>query len=43
LKIPFVDLKASCLELKEELDAAYHRVMGSGRFLLGQETEAIEQ
>ena len=43
LKIPFVDLKASCLELKEELDAAYHRVMHSGCFLLGQETEAFEQ
>lgn len=40
--IPFLDLKAPYLELKEELDNAYHRVMNSGWYLLGQELEAFE-
>jgi dTDP-4-amino-4,6-dideoxygalactose transaminase len=43
MKVPFLDIKASYLELKEEFDAAYHRVMDSGWVLLGQETEALEQ
>ena len=42
-QIPFLDLKASYLELKEELDAAYRRVMESGWYILGQEVEAFEQ
>lgn len=40
--IPFLDLKASYLELKDELDAAYRRVMESGWFILGSEVEAFE-
>jgi dTDP-4-amino-4,6-dideoxygalactose transaminase len=40
--IPFLELKPTYLELKEELDAAYHRVMNSGWYLLGEETEAFE-
>jgi len=43
IKVPFLDIKASYLELKDEFDAAYHRVMDSGWVLLGQETEALEQ
>ena len=43
MKVPFLDIKASYLELKEEFDAAYHRVMDSGWVLLGHETEALEQ
>ncbi len=43
MKVPFLDLKASCLELKEELDAAYHRVMESGWYILGEEVEAFER
>lgn len=43
MKVPFLDIKASYLELKEEFDAAYHRVMDSGWVLLGRETEALEQ
>jgi dTDP-4-amino-4,6-dideoxygalactose transaminase len=43
MKVPFLDIKASYLELKEEFDAAYHRVMDSGWVLLGQETEALER
>lgn len=43
MKIPFLDLKASYIELKEELDEAYHRVMESGWYILGQEVEAFEE
>lgn len=41
-KIPFLDLKQPYLELKEELDCAYQRVMDSGWYILGQEVEAFE-
>ena len=40
--IPFLDLKSPYLELKEELDAAYRRVMESGWYILGKEVEAFE-
>ncbi len=40
--VPFLDLKASYIELKEELDAAYHRVMESGWYILGNEVEEFE-
>ena len=43
MEIPFLDLKASYLELKEELDAAYQRVMDSGWYILGGEVTAFEQ
>jgi dTDP-4-amino-4,6-dideoxygalactose transaminase len=39
---PFLDLKSPYLELKEELDAAYHRVMVSGWYVLGKEVESFE-
>jgi dTDP-4-amino-4,6-dideoxygalactose transaminase len=42
IKIPFLDIKAGYLELKEEFDSAYHRVMDSGLVILGKETEAFE-
>ena len=41
--IPFLDLKPTNQELKEELDAVYHRVMESGWFVLGEELEAFEE
>lgn len=40
---PFLELKLPYQELKEELDAAYQRVMGSGWYILGSEVEAFEQ
>ncbi|WP_281184629.1 DegT/DnrJ/EryC1/StrS aminotransferase family protein [Trichlorobacter lovleyi] len=40
--IPFLDLKAAYLELKEELDAAYHSVVDSGWYVLGKEVDAFE-
>lgn len=43
MKVPFLDIKASYLELKDEFDEAYHRVMDSGWVLLGQETKALER
>ncbi|QDT12278.1 DegT/DnrJ/EryC1/StrS family aminotransferase [Planctomycetes bacterium K23_9] len=42
MNVPFLELKPAYLELKEEFDAAYHRVMNSGWYLLGQELEAFE-
>ncbi len=41
--IPFLDLKAAYLELKDELDNAYQRVMNSGWYLLGEELAAFEE
>ena len=43
MPIPFLDLRAAYLELKPEFDAAYERVMQSGRYILGAEVEAFEQ
>jgi dTDP-4-amino-4,6-dideoxygalactose transaminase len=40
--IPFLELKPTYLVLREEMDAAYQRVMNSGWYLLGEETEAFE-
>src|SRR5665213_3171304 len=42
MKVPFLELKPAYLELKDEFDAAYHRVMDSGWYLLGKELEAFE-
>ena len=42
MNVPFLDLKAPYIELREELDAAYARVMESGRYILGKEVEAFE-
>jgi len=43
LKIPFLDLRDGYLELKEELDDAYNRVMDSGWYILGEEVEEFEK
>lgn len=40
--IPFLDLKAPYLELKEELDEAISRVVSSGWFIGGSEVEQFE-
>lgn len=40
--IPFLDLRAAYLELKEEIDAVVARVMDSGWYILGTEVEAFE-
>ncbi|MEW9617723.1 DegT/DnrJ/EryC1/StrS family aminotransferase [Shinella sp. S4-D37] len=40
--IPFLDLKATYLEAKAEIDAAVSRVLDSGWYILGAEVEAFE-
>src|SRR5208283_3632769 len=42
MRVPFLDLKAGYDELRDELDAVYHRVMDSGWYLLGEELEQFE-
>ena len=41
--VPFLDLKATYLELQQELDEAYKRVLESGWYILGKEVVAFEQ
>lgn len=43
MKVLFLDLKAAYLELQNELDEAYRRVMNSGWYILGEEVEAFER
>ena len=42
MRIPFLDLKTAYQEFQTELDATYRRVMGSSRYILGEELEAFE-
>ncbi len=43
MRIPALDMKSPYLELKEELDAAYHRFMESAWYVLGEETSNFER
>ena len=43
MTVPFLDLRSPYLELQEELDAAYARVMESGWYVLGEEVQAFEE
>ena len=42
-EVPFLELGQTYLEIKDELDAAYQRVMNSGWYILGEEVKAFEQ
>lgn len=42
MTVSFLDLKAQYVEIREELDEAYFRVMESGWYILGREVEAFE-
>jgi len=42
LKIPFAELKAEYFEIKDELDAAYKKVMETGWYILGEEVTSFE-
>jgi hypothetical protein len=42
MNVSVLDLHAGYLELKDELDAAYHRVLNSGWHILGEEVERFE-
>jgi dTDP-4-amino-4,6-dideoxygalactose transaminase len=41
-RIPFLDIRTQYLELKDDFDAAYRRVMESGWYILGPEVEKFE-
>jgi dTDP-4-amino-4,6-dideoxygalactose transaminase len=41
--IPFVDLKAQYLSIKDEIDAAISNVLESSQFVLGKEVSAFEE
>jgi dTDP-3-amino-3,4,6-trideoxy-alpha-D-glucose transaminase len=43
MTVPFLDARASYLELQPELDAAWHRVMQAGWYILGEEVDAFER
>ena len=42
MKVPFLDLQASYLELKNEIDVSIARVLESGRYIGGTEVESFE-
>lgn len=43
MKVPFLDLSLAYNEIQSSLDAAYHRVMNSGMYILGQEVRCFEE
>jgi dTDP-4-amino-4,6-dideoxygalactose transaminase len=43
VKIPLTDLKAQYNSIKDEIDAAIHRVVEQGQFILGPEVKAFEE
>lgn len=43
MNVPFLDIHATYAELRESVDQAYHRVMDSGWYLLGEELESFER
>lgn len=43
MTVPFASFKPMHEELREQLDRAYHRVMDSSRFVLGEECKAFEK
>lgn len=42
MQVLFLNLHASYLELKDQIDTAIHRVLESGHYVLGEEVEAFE-
>ncbi|MCB1155706.1 aminotransferase class I/II-fold pyridoxal phosphate-dependent enzyme, partial [bacterium] len=42
MNVPFLNLRAAYLELKQEIDEAVARVLDSGWYILGPEVEAFE-
>src|SRR3989442_8397481 len=43
MRTPFLDLRPAYQELRDELDAAYRRVMESGWYVLEREVECFER
>lgn len=42
MAVPFLELRPTYIELKQEIDEAWFRVMDSGWYLIGKELEAFE-
>ena len=42
MNVPYLDVRAAHIELRDELASAYARVMDSGRYILGEELERFE-
>src|SRR5262245_6435387 len=42
-EVAFLDLRQTYIEIKDELDDAYQRVMNSGWYILGEEVRAFER
>jgi len=42
IQVPFYDLSVQHAMLRQELDAAYSRIIGKGQFILGQELQDFE-
>ena len=40
--IPFLDIKSTYTEIKDEIDASINRVLNSGLYILGPEVDAFE-
>lgn len=40
--VPFLDVRAAYLELRDEIDSAIHRVLDGGWYILGDEVSAFE-
>lgn len=43
INVPFLDLSAVYVELKNELDIAYYKVMNSGWYIMGTELQCFEE
>ncbi|RUP14658.1 MAG: DegT/DnrJ/EryC1/StrS family aminotransferase [Methylobacterium sp.] len=42
MKVPFLDLSRTHDTIRDDLDAAWHRVLNQSRYILGEEVEAFE-
>lgn len=43
MNVPFLDIKSSWIEVKDDLDTAFNRVTNSGWYILGTEVELFEK
>lgn len=42
MKVPFLELTSPCMDIQDEISSAMQRVLASGWYVLGPETEAFE-
>ena len=43
MKVTFLGIKAPSLELRDQMDHMYRKVMAAGWFIMGPEVEAFEE